>query len=92
MESDSISVEIIENSETELISLSVVRLGSVSSRNIKVMKIENSFITFDHSPSCVGPVDIVVSPTRGPPDQSEISIQYFQPIRDEYSTFSTNQR
>merc|ERR1712012_936557 len=55
MKSDSISVEIIENSETELISLSVVRLRSVSS-------------------SCVGPVDIVVSPTRGPPDVAIVDL------------------
>ena len=33
MESDSISVEVVENSQALLISFSVVRLGSVSSTN-----------------------------------------------------------
>jgi len=64
MKPDPISIKIVENCQAKLIALSVIRLWTLGTENSKfyleILKINLN------SPSSVGPVNIIVSLTRGP--------------------------
>ena len=61
MESDSISVKVIQDGETELITLSIVRLRPLGSKMCSRLFIPlNSFNPDSDSPASVRPVDTVV--------------------------------
>ena len=60
MESDSISVKVIQDGETELITLSIVRLRPLGSKMCSRLFPPNSFNPDSDSPASVGPVDTVV--------------------------------
>ena len=60
MESDSISVKVIQDGETELVALSVVRLRPLGSKMCSGLFPHNIFNPDSDSPASVGPVDTVV--------------------------------
>ena len=73
MEPHSIVVEIVQNSNTELVPLPVVWLPSAGAENIIYKYLIFNILLID-SPSGVGPVDVVVRPARGPGDAASVDL------------------
>ena len=73
VEPHSIVVEIVQNSNTELVPLPVVWLPSAGAENIIYKYFIFNILLID-SPSGVGPVDVVVRPARGPGDAASVDL------------------
>ena len=74
MEPHPVVVEVVENSNTELVTLPVVWLTSARAENNFDKNISNFPILVCASPPGVGPVDVVVRSARGPGDAASVDL------------------
>ena len=74
VEPHTVVVEVVENSNTELIPLPVVWLTSARAENNFDKNISNFPILVCASPPGVGPVDVVVRSARGPGDAASVDL------------------
>ena len=68
MEANTIIVEIIENSQADLIALPVVRLGAVGTKIVSLTEIDQIYL--QNLPSSIGPVDSIILLSRWPANGS----------------------